>query len=136
ILSLFTEGTVGYFVSRDETRPFEIEAEDVGGSQDVPLVVLVGVATASFGEVMSGVLQNSDGAVVMGETSPGNVETLWGYEFENGARVWLAFATFQPVGLDVAVWEDTGIVPDVEVPTRWDLFTEATDPALAAAVDL
>jgi hypothetical protein len=29
-----------------------------------------------------------------------------------------------------------GVQPDVLLRTRWDLFTEATDPALAEAVEL
>jgi len=32
--------------------------------------------------------------------------------------------------------EDTGIIPDIILPTRWDLFTEETDPVLAKAVEL
>ena len=136
VLGLFTSGTVGHFVSRAETRPLEIMGGDVGGSQSVPLVVLVDVDTASFGEVLSGVLQASGRARVVGQTTLGNVEILWGYDFEDGSRAWIAHDTFQPVGLPNGVWEDTGIVPDVFVPTRWDLFTEATDPALAKAVEL
>jgi hypothetical protein len=50
--------------------------------------------------------------------------------------VWLATRTFAPVGLEAGVWEGDGVVPDVSLPTRWDLFTEATDPALARAVEL
>jgi C-terminal processing protease CtpA/Prc len=85
---------------------------------------------------MSGVLQNSGRARVVGQTTLGNVEILWGYDFDDSSRVWLAHETFQPVDLPNGIWEKTGIVPDVLVPTRWDLFSEATDPALAKAVEL
>jgi len=136
LLSFFTEGEVGQFTSRVETRPMVILGEDIGGSQAVPLVVLVSPDTASYGEVMSGVLQNTDHARVVGETTLGNVETLWGYNFEDESRAWIAQETFQPYDLPNGIWEKTGIVPDVIAPTRWDLFTEQDDPAVAVAIDL
>lgn len=49
-------------------------------------------------------------------------------------RCRLAKETFIPDHARYGPWEDTGIEPDVTVPTRWDLFTEANDPALAAAL--
>lgn len=136
VLGLFTDGTQGHFVSRNDRRPLRIRGEDIGNSQTVPLVVLVELETASFGEIMSGVLQNSGRAQVVGQTTHGNVEVLWGYDFEDGSRAWIAHDAFEPNGLDIGIWEETGIVPDVSVPTRWDLFTEATDPALPAALAL
>jgi carboxyl-terminal processing protease len=134
ILGLFTHGTLGEFVSRDDSRPLEIRAEDVGGSQAVPLVVLVGQDTVSYGEILSGLLQ-LDRATVMGTTSLGDVETQWPYTFDDDSRVWLSHELFQPPGMPVGIWEETGIIPDVPAPSRWDLFTEGSDPALAQAVE-
>ncbi len=134
LLSLFTSGPQGFFVSREESRSFEIRPTDRDGSQTVPLVVLVGPDTISYGEVMSGVLQAAGRATVIGQTSLGNVETMWAFEYAGGARAWIAHETFQYPGQEPGLWEDTGIIPDVFAPTRWDLFTEATDPALAAAL--
>lgn len=135
LLGLFTGGPQGFFVSRTESRPFEIEPVDYAGSQTVPLVVLVGPDTVSYGEVMSGVLQAAGRATLIGQTSPGNVETMWAYTYRGGARAWIAHETFQYPGQEAGLWEETGIIPDLPVPVRWDLFTEATDPALAAAVE-
>ena len=134
LLGLFTSGPQGFFVSRDDSRPFDIQPEDLDGSQDVPLVVLVGPDTVSYGEVMTGVLQAAGRATVLGQTSLGNVETMWAYTYRGGARAWIAHETFQYPGQAAGLWEDTGIIPDIPVPTRWDLFTEADDPALAAAL--
>lgn len=134
LLGLFTSGPQGFFVSRSESRPFDIVAADRAGSQSVPLVVLVGPDTVSYGEVMSGVLQAAGRATIIGQTSLGNVETMWAYTYRGGARAWIAHETFQYPGQEPGLWEDTGIIPDISVPTRWDLFTEADDPALAAAV--
>ena len=136
ILGLFTHGNLGDFVSRAEARPLEIQPEDLDGSQTLPLVVLVGPDTVSYGEVLSGLLQATGRATVMGQTTLGNVETQWPYTFDDDSRVWLAHELFQPVGQPIGIWENTGIVPDVAIPTRWDLFTEATDPALGRAVEL
>jgi len=102
----------------------------------VPLVVLVGVNTVSYGEVLSGVLRLAGRAQIVGEPTLGNVEQLRRYDFNDGSRAWIASATFEPLGQASGIWEETGIIPDVLVPTRWDLFTEANDPALAQAVEL
>jgi carboxyl-terminal processing protease len=136
ILGFFTRGTVGYFVTHANNNPVEIRPEDIGGSQTVPLVVLVDVDTASFGEIVSGILQSQGRATVIGQTTLGNVEILLPYSFEDGSEALIAHETFTPAGQPDANWEQTGIVPDVHAPTRWDLFSEANDPALAAAVVL
>jgi carboxyl-terminal processing protease len=134
LLSLFVNGRVGTFQSRAAARPLEVEAQDVGGSQHVPLVVLVGRDTVSFGEIMSGILQATGRAVVVGETSLGNVETLSHFGFPDGSDAWIARETFVPAHALYGPWEDTGIEPDVTAPARWDLFSEADDPGLAAAL--
>ena len=102
----------------------------------MPLVVLVGPHTNSFAEIFAGVLQRSGRATLIGSTTPGNVEELYGFELRDGWRVRVATDAFRPFGGEAGAWEHTGIVPNIVVPTRWDLFTEATDPGLAAAIDL
>ena len=136
MLGLFTGGIQGYFITREGRDPLDIQPEDIGGSQTVPLVVLVGADTVSYGEILSGVLRLAGRARIVGAPTLGNVEQLRRYDFEDGSRAWIASAAFEPLGQASGIWEDTGIVPDVLVPTRWDLFTEADDPALAAAVEL
>lgn len=135
ILGLFTSGVQGYFVSRESRDPLDIVGEDIGGSQTVPLIVLVDRDTVSYGEIVSGVLRLAGRAEIVGGPTLGNVEQLRRYDLVDGSRVWLASATFEPIGQAAGIWEDTGIVPDLLIPTRWDLFTEATDPALALAVE-
>lgn len=136
ILSLFTAGEVGNFRSRNATRPLIIEPKDVNGSQTVPVVVLVGAHTISYGEVMTGILQANGRAKVIGQTTQGNVETLNRFDLDDGAQLWLATETFDARGATYGPWEDTGIIPDRDLRTRWDLFDESSDPALAAAVEL
>jgi carboxyl-terminal processing protease len=134
-LGFFTGGPQGQFVARDDAAtPFAVFAEDVAGSQTVPLVVLTDADTVSYGEIFAGVLQRSGRATLVGGPTAGNVEQLLSYAFADGSRAWLATRTFQPVGLAPSAWEGVGVLPDVPKPTRWDLFTEASDPALAEAI--
>jgi carboxyl-terminal processing protease len=136
MLGFFTGGTQGYFVSHDGKNPLAITPEPVGNSQTVPMIVLVGPGTASFGEIMSGVLQTDGRARLVGQNTMGIVEILLAHDFVDGSRAWIASETFQPLNQPNDVWEGRGVTPDVASPTRWDLFTESTDPALAVAVQL
>lgn len=134
VLGFFTSGTQGAYVRRSGSTPFTITPEPIGNSQTVPLVVMVGEGTASFGEIVSGALDRSGRATVVGTTTRGNVELLNSVHFDDGSRVWLAQQTFQPVGLPAGTWEDTGIVPDFTVHGLWHQYTELDDPALARAI--
>ena len=135
VLSYFASGTLGQFKSRTDSRPLLIQPNPIGNSQTVPLVVLVGKDTASFGEIFSGVLQDSGRAKVVGQTTPGIVEILHGYDFEDGSRLWIAEETFDPA-ISHANWEGKGIVPDVQAYADWDTFTFVNDPGVLAALKL
>lgn len=136
ILSYFTSGKLGYFISRDEERPLVVNRPvDINGSQQVPLVVLIGLNTVSFGEIFAGILQDVNRAYLIGETTGGNIETLWGYDFEDGSRLWMARESFRPVNHPEQNWELTGVVPDLEVIADWDQYTLKTDPAVQAAIN-
>jgi carboxyl-terminal processing protease len=135
ILAYFTGGKLGQFVSRESTHSLTIDANPIQNSQTVPLVVMVGEDTASFGEIFAGVLQDSGRAKIVGQTTFGNVEVLHGFDFDDGARLWLAAETFHSAFSD-ANWEETGIIPDVQAFAPWDTFDFETDPGIAAAVQL
>lgn len=136
IMSFFASGWQGDYISRGATERLEIQPNDVGGSQTVPLVVLIGPETASYAEIVSGVLRLAGRATLVGQTTMGLVERKFGYDFEDGSRAWIVAQTFQPRGQANGVWHRTGVSPDVDVATRWELFTEANDPAIARAVEL
>jgi carboxyl-terminal processing protease len=132
-LSIFTEGALGGFVSRDAERPLAVKARPVGASLDLPLVILMGRETVSFAELFGGVLQESGRADVVGRTTDGNVEILWQTDFEDGSRAWIASEIFRPPsGAD---WEESGIVPDLEISLNWDEFTAENDQQLQAALE-
>jgi C-terminal peptidase prc len=135
IMSFFTKGILGHFVSRSFSRPLSIDPDPIHNSQTVPLVILVGEDTVSFGEIFSGALQDIERAQIVGQTTLGNVETLHGYDFEDGSRIWIAEERFDPL-FSEADWEKDGIVPDSEAFADWDTFTFESDPAVMAAMTL
>jgi C-terminal peptidase prc len=135
VLGFFTSGTLGHFVSRTEERPLAVEAEAIHNSQDVPLVILIGEDTVSFGEIFSGTLADIGRAQLVGETTLGNVETLHGYTAEDGSRIWIAEERFAPLN-SASDWEEDGVAPSVEVAADWETFTFETDPGVAAALTL
>ncbi len=134
ILGYFTSGVMGHFVSRQEERPLTIRPDDINGSQEIPLVVLVGSGTASFGEIFAGVLQDSGRATIIGATTGGNVEILWGYDFDDGSRLWLANETFRPYVHPEQNWEADGIIPDETVTGEFDEHSLENDPPVIAAI--
>ncbi len=134
MLSYFLGGKVGTFVSHNDEYPLAIKLKDINGSSKVPLVVLVGPGTASFGEIFAGVLQDFGRAYLIGTTTGGNVEVLWGYDFEDGSQLWLASETFRPMNHPEADWEKSGIIPDLTVSADFDQFSQADDPLIVAAI--
>jgi carboxyl-terminal processing protease len=135
ILEYFIHGKLGQFVSRDESRPLEIKANEIQNSQTVPLIVMVSKDTVSFAEIFAGIMKDSGRAKIVGETSLGNVEVLHGFDFEDGSQVWLAAETFHSAFSNTN-WEETGIIPDVQAYAAWDTFYFDTDPSVKAAVEV
>ncbi len=135
ILSFFADGNLGSYVTRTSHTEFTIDANPVNNSQEVPLVVLVGESTASFGEIFSGILQDVGRAKIAGQLTLGNVEVLNSYSFADGSRAWIAEERFAPP-VSHADWEKDGIRPDLVAYADWDTFTFENDPGIAAALQL
>jgi carboxyl-terminal processing protease len=134
-LKLFSGGLMGYFVNREGKEALKLSAKDVKGSTTVPLVVLIGLDTVSFGEIFAGILKDQGRATLIGETTDGNVETLWGYDFEDGSRAWIAHDTFRPANQPESDWEKSGIVPHITAAGDWDLITFENDPVIQVALE-
>jgi C-terminal peptidase prc len=135
-LRYFLSGVVGHFYNRQSETSLNLgKGKDINGSQTVPMVVMVGPNTVSFGEISSGILQDTGRAYVIGETTDGNVELLLIYDFNDGSQAWIAQSTFRPLNHPESNWEATGIIPDLSVPTAWDQYTLETDPGVKAALD-
>ncbi|MBP1693996.1 MAG: peptidase [Chloroflexi bacterium] len=134
VLSDFENGKVGNFVNRKGQEPVVVKGVDIDGSQKIPLVVLVGKDTVSFGEIFSGILKDTRRAYLIGQTTDGNVEIMYVYEFQDGSRAWIAHDRFQPLNNPEQNWEQTGIIPDLTVLSNWDEVTTQTDPVIQAAL--
>jgi carboxyl-terminal processing protease len=135
-LRYFLSGVVGHFYNRQNESALNLgKGKDIHGSLTVPMVVMVGPGTVSFGEICSGILKDTGRAYVIGETTDGNVEILYGYDLPDGSIAWIAHDAFRPLNHPDANWEKTGIVPDFSAPAPWDLYTLETDPAVIAALD-
>jgi carboxyl-terminal processing protease len=135
VLSYFTRGELGYFISRFEERLLEIDGQDINGSQTLPLVLLIGPETESYGEVFAGILKDKQRAILIGEPTFGNIETLWGYDFDDGSRAWIAYETFRPYQNPQEDWEKTGIVPHNLVVGEWSEVTMENDSVIQFALD-
>lgn len=134
MLALFTSGVVGAFVSRTSSRTLTIRPAPVENSQTVPLVVLIGHNTVSFGEIFAGILQDRGRATLVGETTRGNVETLHAVNLPDGSRAWIAQEGFEAARSGVN-WERTGVVPEIEVKVAWEDVTFERDPAIRRALE-
>jgi C-terminal processing protease CtpA/Prc len=135
VMRLFTDGVLGYYVNRDDKEAFSVRGKDINNSQTIPLVMLVGEDSVSFGEIMPAILQDLGRATIIGETTLGNVEVLYGYDFQDDSQLWLAHDTFQTAVTFDRNWEDTGVIPDIEAPADWDKVNLFTDPAILASLE-
>ena len=83
-------------------------------ASDLPLAVLVDGSVASAAEGLAGALQASGRALVIGETTSGNVEAVLPFCLRDGSQVWLATGVLAP--LRGPTWEGRGVRPDVVAP--------------------
>jgi C-terminal peptidase prc len=135
MLGYFLGGKLGYFIGHDKQYPLQVKLNNINGSAQVPLVVLVGSGTASFGEIYAGILKDMRRAYLIGETTDGNVEILWRYDFEDGSQLWLANETFRPLNHPEQDWEKSGIIPDLTISGQFDEYMVENDPAVLAAIE-
>lgn len=133
-LGFFTRGAIGSLYDRSSSAErITVRAENIGASQSMPLIVLIGPATESYAEVFAGVLRENRNAVLIGQPTAGNIETLRSHEFEDGSRLWLAEQSFRlPSGKS---WEGEGLEPDMSITAQWHEYTAEDDPLVAAALE-
>jgi carboxyl-terminal processing protease len=134
-LGFFTGGLLGHFISRQEEAPLQVVSRDISNSQQLPLVILVGRHTFSYGEVFAGILQDIGRAFLIGETTQGNVETLSGFNLADGSRAWIAYKSFHPINNPDSDWESTGIVPDLKLRANWYEHALENDPLILSSLD-
>jgi carboxyl-terminal processing protease len=134
LLSLFQNGKIGDFYNRSKKSTLEVQGQDVAGSQTIPLVVLVDEKTIGFAEIFAAGLQQNKRAIIVGEKTPGSVETQAVFYLPDGSRLFVESTSFQLAnGEELG---NIGVVPDVQVPGRWDEVDPDNDPALNKAIEI
>lgn len=131
--TMFDNGVMGDFYDRKNKQPVEVKGQDMFGSQKVPLVILVGQNTAGFPEVFAASLQATKRATLIGEPTPGSIETSSSYYLPDGSQAFIATTSFTlPNGVELG---NKGIVPDISVEASWDEILPQKDPVLDQAVE-
>ncbi|MCC7362549.1 MAG: PDZ domain-containing protein [Anaerolineales bacterium] len=132
MLALFGDGALGEFYTRDSSEQLTLAGVDVGGSQTLPLVLLVGPDTEGSPEIFAAALQASGRAVVIGQATPGSVEGFEEVALPDGSRLFLATSSFRTTAnADLAT---SGLTPDQVVAADWDSFPPDADPVIDAAL--
>jgi carboxyl-terminal processing protease len=134
MLALFGDGLAGYNSTRDGLRAeVETQAAPEGNSGQLPLWILTSRHTDSAADVFAGVMQYWKRAVLVGERTAGNTETVFTYVLDDGSSVRVAEFRFElPDGRS---WDKrVGLTPDIAVPQRWEDYSAQDDPVLARAI--
>ena len=135
---LVPAGTIASVIKRDGSK--EVYTSDLAAAK-FPIVVLINQNSASASELLSGALQDTKAAIVVGETSygKGSVQTLIPMAHDDGLKLTIA-RYYTPSGRCI---DGVGIAPDVEVKSiapphpMYDLnLDEQNDPQLAKAEEL
>jgi carboxyl-terminal processing protease len=106
-------GVVVSTKGRSEKAEHSFMAADDGNEPTIPIIVLVNEGTASAAEIVSGALQDSGRALILGTQTfgKGTVQTV--IQLEDGAAVKLTTAKFYtPLGKSI---QAEGITPDIVV---------------------
>jgi carboxyl-terminal processing protease len=132
IYNLFYHGAIGEFFNRAQKQVVETKGQDVFSSQKVPLVILVGQNTTGSPEILAGSLQMHKRATVIGETTPGAVESSSWYYLPDGSEALIETTSFVlPDGGQIGT---TGVIPDIPLQQGWDEVLPNKDPVLDQAI--
>ena len=132
IYTMFYDGPLGEFYNRDDKQLVQVEGQDVFGSQEVPLVVLVGENTNGTPEILAASLQLNKRATVIGENTPGSIEGATSYYLPDGSELFIQTTSFAlPNGDEVGT---RGVVPDILIEEGWDQVQPDDDPVLDRAI--
>lgn len=135
LLTIFHDGAVGdFYNSAQQKQSLVVQGQDVFGSQSVPLIILIGENTSGFPEILAAALQEHKRAIIIGETTPGAVETTTAFYLPDGSRVFIETASFRlPNGEEIGL---VGVQPQFEIEAGWDEVVPTNDPVLDKAVEI
>ncbi|MBI3244422.1 MAG: PDZ domain-containing protein [Chloroflexi bacterium] len=134
MLALYADGRLGEFYSRTKSTPVQIKGVDVGGSQGLPIVLIIGPDTEGSPEIFAAALQASKRATVIGLQTPGKIFGYTTVPLPNGSYFTFASQSYKTSkGQDLA---EFGVKPDVEIKADWDEVDLENDPAIDKAIEL
>jgi carboxyl-terminal processing protease len=134
MLTLYADGKLGEFYSRAGSTPIQIQGADTGGSQDLPIVLIVGPDTEGSPEIFAAALQASKRAVVVGLQTPGKIFGYTTVPLPDGSNFTFASQSYKTSkGQDLA---EFGVKPDVVVEADWDAVNAERDPAIEEAIEI
>jgi len=134
VVALFHDGgTIGDQVDRNNSYPLTVPTNHTLPPFDrLPIAVLTSQDTASASEMFTAGLRHLRKITVVGETTAGNSENLYPYDFDDGSVLWLAELLYrQPNGEYI---ENVGIVPDIVITDGWDDVHPDQDKFINAAL--
>ncbi len=132
IALLHDGGTIGEQVDRNNTYPLTVPANHTLPPFDhLPIAVLTSHDTASASEMFTAGLRHLRTVTVIGETTAGNSENLYPYDFDDGSVLWLAELLYRQPNGDYI--ENVGVVPDILITDAWDDMNPDNDLFIKAA---
>jgi len=139
MLSLFVNGQVASVQTRAKKTKLEIGGRSIGGSQEVPLVVLVSDQTVGQAEAFAGILQDLGRAKIAGQQTKGDMAQVTPLTLPT-SHLQVLIPTGEYIGVKNNNWrgtngKDAGVKPNIVSAKAWEDFTTDDDPQLQQAVD-
>jgi carboxyl-terminal processing protease len=133
LYTMFHNGALGEFYNRSNKQLIQVTGQDIFSSQEVPLITLVGQNTTGLPEILAAGLQLQERTIVIGETTPGAIETASTFYLPDGSRAFIETISFVlPNGAEVG---STGVIPDIQMNEGWDDILPDQDPVLKRAIE-
>jgi carboxyl-terminal processing protease len=135
MLSLFVNGKVGIVATRNKEEIIEIAGKSIGGSQELPMVVLVSEMTSGQAEAFAGLLQDLGRAQIVGNRTRGLLAEFTTATLPT-SRLRLQIPSGDYRSVKGTSWRGKGVTPDVLSEVAWEDFTDENDVHLKQAVEL
>lgn len=133
-LSLFVNGPVGHVQVRNEKEQINIAGKSIGGSQEVPMAVLVSEQTTGQAEAFAGLLQDAGRAQIIGTPTRGLLAQFSPMTLPS-SQIQMLIPTGDYVGVKNNSWRGKGVQPNITSDKLWEEFTAEDDPQLKQAID-